>query len=80
MTDDTSDEPDERIERYDSGASIEATLKRGTGTRDEDKIKLKGKGEDADAALAEFEQMLERYEADLSDRMRAIQPAGDDDD
>jgi len=75
-----TDDIDERIERFDSGASIEATLKRGTGTRDEDKIRIKGKGESADAALDEFEQMLERYEDGLSDRMRDIQPSegGDD--
>jgi hypothetical protein len=75
-----TDDIDERIERFDSGASIEATLERGTGTRDEDKIRIKGKGESADAALAEFEQMLEQYEDELADRMRDIQPTegGDD--
>lgn len=71
------DTADERIERTDVGASIEVTAKRGTGTRDEDKVRLKGKGETAEEAIAEFETLLEKYESEYSDRVRAIQPTED---
>lgn len=60
------------------GASIEATLKRGDGTRDEDRVKFKGKGESAEEALAEFETMLEQYETEYADRLRNIQPTDDE--
>jgi len=73
MTDDT-DDPD-RIERTDVGASVEARLKRGTGTRDEDQITIKAKGETAEEAAAEFEFLLEQYEAEYSERCRNIQPS-----
>jgi hypothetical protein len=76
MTDETPDT--DRIERTDIGASIEARLKRGTGTRDEDTITVKGKGETAEEAAAEFEYLLEKYEAEYSDRCRSIQPTMDD--
>lgn len=77
MTDDTSHS--DRIERTDIGASIEARLKRGTGTRDEDTLTIKGKGETAEEAAAEFEYLLEKYEAEYSDRCRNIQPTHEDD-
>ena len=70
MTHET-DDPD-RIERTDIGASVEARLKRGTGTRDEDQITIKAKGETAEEAAAEFEYLLEKYEAEYSDRCRNI--------
>lgn len=73
MTHET-DDPD-RIERTDIGASVEARLKRGTATRDEDTITIKGKGETAEEAAAEFEYLLEKYEAEYSDRCRNIQPS-----
>jgi hypothetical protein len=76
MTDETTD-PD-RIERTDVGASVEARLKRGRGTRDEDQITIKGKGETAEEAAAEFEYLLAKYEAEYSDRCRDIQPSADD--
>ena len=76
MTHET-DDPD-RIERTDIGASVEARLKRGTGTRDEDQITIKGKGETAEEAADEFEYLLEKYESEYSDRCRNIQPSADD--
>jgi len=76
MTHET-DDPD-RIERTDIGASVEARLKRGTGTRDEETIKIKGKGETAEEAADEFEYLLEKYESEYSDRCRNIQPSADD--
>jgi len=76
MTHET-DDPD-RIERTDIGASVEARLKRGTGTRDEEMIKIKGKGETAEEAADEFEYLLEKYESEYSDRCRNIQPSVDD--
>ena len=72
-------EPDERVERTDVGASIEVAATRGTGTRDQEKWKIKGKGSTAGEALAEFEEVLEAYEAEYSDRVRAIQPEEADD-
>jgi len=80
QTTDEQTEPTDTVERFDTGASVEATLKRGTGTRDEDKIKLKGKGRTAQEAIDEFEDLLAKYEADWGDRMRAMDPGGDGDD
>jgi hypothetical protein len=73
MTEDTANP--ERIERTDIGASVEARLKRGCGTRDEDQFTIKAKGETAEEAAAEFEYLLEKYEAEYSDRCRDIQPS-----
>jgi hypothetical protein len=70
----------ERIERTDVGASVEARLKRGRGTRDEDTFTIKGKGETAEEAAEEFEYLLEKYEAEYSDRCRNIQPTVDGED
>jgi hypothetical protein len=78
MTDETTDS--DRIERTAIGASVEARLKRGRGTRDEDTITIKGKGETAEEAADEFEYLLEKYEAEYSDRCRNIQPTVDDGD
>ncbi|WP_135306411.1 DUF7389 domain-containing protein [Haloarcula amylovorans] len=78
MTDDTTSDDIERVERTDIGASVEARLKRGTGTWDEDQLTIKAKGETAADALEEFEQLLTEYEAEYSDRMRAIQPTQSD--
>jgi len=72
MTEETPES--DRIERTDIGASIEARLKRGTATRDEDTITIKGKGATAEEAAAEFEYLLEKYEAEYSDRCRNLQP------
>ncbi|MBX0296985.1 DUF7389 domain-containing protein [Haloarcula nitratireducens] len=78
MSDDTTSDDVERVERTDIGASVEARLKRGTGTRDEDKITIKAKGETATDALEEFEQLLAEYEAEYGDRIRMIQPTQPD--
>lgn len=72
MTDDTPNS--ERVKRTDVGASVQARLKRGSGTRDEDQITIKVKGETAAEAAAEFEYLLEKYETEYSDRCRDIQP------
>ncbi|MBX0298042.1 DUF7389 domain-containing protein [Haloarcula nitratireducens] len=77
MTDDNTLDDVERVERTDLGASVEARLKRGTGTRDEDQITIKAKGETALDALEKFEQLLAEYEAEYGDRMRTIQPTRD---
>lgn len=76
----TDSDNEDRLVRTDEGASISATLKRGEGTRDQDKIEIKGKGESAEEAIAEFEQLLEKYEHEYSERIRAIQPDGEVDD
>ena len=73
--DDTSADIDvERIERTDIGTSMEARLKRGTGTRDEDQVTIKAKGEDAEQTIDEFYQLLAEYDDNISDRLRGIQP------
>ena len=72
-------EPDEIVERFDTGASIEVAITRGTGTRDQDKWRIKGKGRDAEEALEEFETELEGVEAELANRVRALDPEGKDD-
>jgi hypothetical protein len=78
MSDDTTDS--ERVKRTDVGASVEARLKRGRGTRDEDTITIKAKGETAEEAAAEFEYLLEKCEAEYSDQCRNIQPTVDGED
>ena len=81
MTDDNSPvdkaqcDGTERIARTEVGASIEARLKRGTGTRDEDTITITANGETADEAASEFEYLLEQYEEEYGDRCRNIQPS-----
>jgi hypothetical protein len=79
MTDQNAPADSDRIEHTDIGASIEARLKRGTGTRDEDRITITAKGATADEAVSEFEYLLQQYETEFSDRCRNIQPskAGD---
>ncbi|WP_236039633.1 DUF7389 domain-containing protein [Haloarcula salinisoli] len=69
----------ERIEHTDVGASVEARLKRGTGTRDEDTITITARGATAAAAAREFEYLLAQYEAEYGDRCRNIQPSKDGD-
>jgi len=71
-------EPTETVERYDTGASISVTLKRGTGTRDQDKWTIKGKGRTSGQALREFDKQLQEVEAELADRVRALQPNADE--
>lgn len=66
-------EPD-RLERTDVGASVQVELTRGTGTRDQEKFRIKGKGENSYQAMMEFEQLLTKFEADWSERVRSIQP------
>ena len=73
MSGDTSADV-ERIERPDIGTSMEARLKRGTGTRDEDQVTIKAKGETAEETIDEFYQLLAEYDDNISDRLRGIQP------
>lgn len=70
-----ADEDVQHVNRTDTGASIEATLKRGESTRNEDRIKIKGKGESAEEAAEEFEYLLKEYEEEYSTRLRDIQPS-----
>ncbi len=51
----------EKVERTDFGCSMEARMKRGTGTRDEDSMTIKSKGETAEETIAEFYKLLEEY-------------------
>lgn len=74
-----TDEDVQHVERSDVGASIEVAATRGNGTRDQEKFKIKGKGATAAEALEEFETLLEQYEKEYSDRVRAIQPEEADD-
>ncbi|GGK82858.1 DUF7389 domain-containing protein [Haloarcula sebkhae] len=80
MSNETDEDPDsvEKVERTDVGCSMEARLKRGTGTRDEDTVTIKAKGETAEETIAEFHTLLEEHEEDISGRLRDIQPKQDE--
>lgn len=72
-------EPDEIVERVDTGASLRSELTRGTGTRDQEKHRIYGKGADAAEALEEYEEMLEAVEEEYADRVRGLQPVEEPD-
>ncbi|WP_324761141.1 DUF7389 domain-containing protein [Haloarcula sp. GH36] len=78
MSDEDSSADVERIERTDIGTSMEARLKRGTGTRDEDQVTIKAKGEDAKHTIDEFYKLLAEYDDKISDQLRGIQPEKSD--
>jgi hypothetical protein len=70
----------EKVERIDTGCSIEAKLDRGTGTRDQDRVRIKAKGETAAETIEEFYELMSEYETEISGRLRDIQPERDEDD
>lgn len=70
----TAPETGETVERTDIGSSMEARLKRGTGTRDEDSVTIKAKGRTAEETIEGFYKLLAEYEAEVSGRLRDIQP------
>jgi hypothetical protein len=84
MSEESDTEPDaapdsvEKVERTDFGCSMEARMKRGTGTRDEDSMTIKSKGETAEETIAEFYKLLEEYEQEISGRLRDVQPEADE--
>ena len=84
MSEESDTEPDaapdsvEKVERTDFGCSMEARMKRGTGTRDEDSMTIKSKGETAEETIAEFYKLLEEYEQEISGRLRDVQPGEDE--
>lgn len=69
-------EADEKVERTDTGVSIEVALTRGTGTRDQEKLKAKAKGATLEDARGDMDELRD-YLHDLADECRAIQPGGD---
>ncbi|MDQ2074976.1 hypothetical protein RBH20_20865 [Haloarcula sp. H-GB4] len=74
---DTAPDSVEKVERTDIGCSMEARLKRGTGTRDEDAVTIKAKGETAEETIAEFYTLLEEHEQEIGGRLRDVQPEED---
>ncbi|GCF16174.1 hypothetical protein Harman_41090 [Haloarcula mannanilytica] len=68
----------EKVERTDTGCSMEAKLDRGTGTRDQDRVRIKAKGETAAETIEEFYEVLAEYDTEISDRLRDIQPERDE--
>lgn len=75
MTDESTDEnadPDERIERFDTGVSISVNMTRGTGTRDQEKIKGKVKAETLDEAREDMDGLKEDL-SDLAEYVREIE-------
>ncbi|AUG49488.1 hypothetical protein BVU17_18100 (plasmid) [Haloarcula taiwanensis] len=80
MSEESDTEPDsvEKVERTDFGCSMEARMKRGTGTRDEDSMTIKSKGETAAETIAEFYKLLEEYEQEIGGRLRGVQPEEDE--
>lgn len=69
--------PDEKIERTDTGFSIELTMTRGTGTRDQEKLKAKAKGETLEDAKADMDEAKPWLKAFAED-VRGWQPEADD--
>lgn len=67
-------DPDQLVERTDTGVSITTTLKRGTGTRDEDKHVLKAKGHTLVDAISKHKRGMKYFETEVVDRARALQP------
>jgi len=86
MTSDDADDPRQdrtfnqgRQDSVSSGTKIRAKVKRGTGTRDQDELVIEGRGADAAEAAADFEDALQRAEAQgWADRLRALQPEDDE--
>jgi hypothetical protein len=78
MTDKNDDV--ERIERTDTGASVQVDVTRGTGTRNQEKWRLKGKGENATMALQELKRELKEVFGEpepgtpLAEQLRNFQP------
>lgn len=70
----SDDDDSEKVTRTDVGASIEASLKRGSDPRDQDKVKIKAKGETASEAIDEFDELLREYEEEYGTRLRNIDP------
>jgi hypothetical protein len=63
----------ERVERFDTGVSIEVAMTRGNGTRDQDKIKAKVKAETLDEAREDMDSLRE-YLNEFAQQCREIQP------
>lgn len=73
MTDEYDTETRELREHESRGVKIQATLKRGTGTRDEDKIRVEVKDPNPAVAADKFWDTLERADG-IADKIRSIQP------
>lgn len=69
----TVNDPDETVERTDTGVSITVQMKRGTGTRDQDTITGKLKAESLEAAQEDLEELKAELE-DLAEYARVVQP------
>lgn len=68
----------EKVERTDTGYSLTAEIKRGSGTRDQDKLTAKVKEEDYATAREQMDQAIEDME-EWAEHTRQIQPdAGGD--
>lgn len=65
-------EPDETIERYDTGVAIEVNMTRGTGTRDQEKIKGKVKRKTLEEAREDIDELKEDLAA-LAGYVRGIE-------
>lgn len=81
---DDARDPDELVERIDTGASAQVEITRGTGTRDQEKWRLKGKGDDAEQALAELRRELRDVfpvedDEPLGEQVRNFQPELEED-
>lgn len=69
----TVNDPDETVERTDTGVSITVQMKRGTGTRDQDTITGKLKAESLEAAQEDLEELKAELK-DLAGYARKVQP------
>jgi len=80
----TEENESEHVKRTDEGASIQAEITRGTGTRDQEKWRIKGKGETAVQAIEEFRQSYrdvigEDPAGSLAEHARQFDPQRDQD-
>lgn len=70
-------EVDERIERTDTGVSLEIEMKRGTGTRDQEKITGKAKRGTVEEAIDDAEE-LKAYMKETAQELRDFNPTRED--
>lgn len=67
-------EPDQLVERTDTGVSITSKVTRGTGTRDQDVHTIKAKGHTLTDAIAKHKGAMKYLENEVVDHTRALQP------
>lgn len=68
-----------RQDAISSGVELRGKVKRGTDTRDQDVLVVKARGANAAEAAEDFDAALSNVEErDFAERLRALQPEGDE--